>query len=369
VKVAIISPSIDAYSETFIRAHRNIDAETLFYFGGSVPRFLDGEGVLDGSFFKKALDVLSIRLRVSTFDSLAEKAFAKSLRKKGVDVVLAEYGPTAAAVMNVCSRLSIPLVAHFHGFDASKHVVLDKHQDLYRQLFQQAESIIVVSNAMAGKLESLGCPKKKLVLNPYGPNKDFFHLSPDRDSNQIVAVGRFVEKKAPHLTLLAFKKVLESFPDAHLVMAGDGPLLGPCKDLAGALGISEKTRFAGAVGHDEVKNLFTGSFLFVQHSVIADDGDSEGTPVAVLEASAASLPVVSTRHAGIPDVIVNGETGLLGEERDVDAMAASIIRLFRDRKLADDLGMKGRENILWNFSMEKHLGRLEEVLRSAIESK
>jgi len=135
------------------------------------------------------------------------------------------------------------------------------------------------------------------------------------------------------------------------------------------LGISERVRFAGAVGHDDVKDLFTSSFLFVQHSVTADDGDSEGTPVAVLEASAASLPVVSTKHAGIPDVIIDGETGLLGEGRDVDAMVASIIKLFRDRKCAQDLGMKGRENILRNFSMEKHLGRLEEVLRSAIENK
>jgi len=95
----------------------------------------------------------------------------------------------------------------------------------------------------------------------------------------------------------------------------------------------------------------------------------KGRPVAVLEASAASLPIVSTKHAGIPDVIVDGETGLLGEERDVDAMAAAIVKLFRDRKRAEDLGIKGRENILRNFSMEKHLGRLEEVLRSAIEIK
>ncbi len=108
---------------------------------------------------------------------------------------------------------------------------------------------------------------------------------------------------------------------------------------------------------------------FVQHSITAYDGDMEGTPVAVLEASAAGLPVISTFHAGIPDVIIDGETGLLCEEHDVDGMAKNMIKILDNFGLAKRMGAAGKKRIKENFSMEKHLGILSEVVQKAVKSK
>ena len=104
----------------------------------------------------------------------------------------------------------------------------------------------------------------------------------------------------------------------------------------------------------------------MQHSVRASDGDSEGTPVAVLEAGAAGLPVVATRHAGIMDVVVDGETGLLVDEGDVDGMARCMVQLAREPDVAARLGEKARNHIVAEFSMDDRLGRLWNVIESAI---
>jgi glycosyltransferase involved in cell wall biosynthesis len=100
----------------------------------------------------------------------------------------------------------------------------------------------------------------------------------------------------------------------------------------------------------------------------AADGDSEGTPVAVLEASACGLPVVSTRHGGIIDAVIDGTSGFLVEEGDVEAMAEHMLRLVRDPGLAATLGAAGRRHIVDNYSAEKSLSRLRAVLLDAAQT-
>jgi glycosyltransferase involved in cell wall biosynthesis len=105
---------------------------------------------------------------------------------------------------------------------------------------------------------------------------------------------------------------------------------------------------------------------FVQHSVEAESGDCEGTPVGILEAGASGLPVISTRHGGIPEVVVEGETGLLVDEKDVPGMAAHMIRLIREPDLAAQLGLAARRRVEALFTMERSLGQLWSVIRSCV---
>ena len=104
---------------------------------------------------------------------------------------------------------------------------------------------------------------------------------------------------------------------------------------------------------------------FVQHSMTAPGGDSEGTPVAILEASAAGLPVVSTRHAGIPDVVVEGTTGFLVDEGDTDGMARHLVALADDPGLADELGRNAAQHVRQHFTVTHSIGRLARVLEAA----
>jgi colanic acid/amylovoran biosynthesis glycosyltransferase len=108
------------------------------------------------------------------------------------------------------------------------------------------------------------------------------------------------------------------------------------------------------------------SRAFVQHSVTTQDGDSEGTPVAVLEAGASGLPVVATRHAGIKDAVVDRKTGLLIDEGDIEGMAGQMIRLAQDPHLAADLGQAGRRWISAEYSMQKSIQGLWAIIEDSI---
>jgi colanic acid/amylovoran biosynthesis glycosyltransferase len=156
-------------------------------------------------------------------------------------------------------------------------------------------------------------------------------------------------------------------PDARLVMIGDGPLLDASKRLAQAMHIDYTVDFRGAQPHQDVASTMQRVRAFVQHSLRPSDGDSEGTPVAILEASASGLPVISTRHAGIPDVVIGGETGILVDESNVDSMAQAMIRIAQDPQLAMQMGQAGRRRIENAFSMEKSIDNLWEIIASVIE--
>lgn len=351
--LAILSPNQDGYSETFIQAHRNLPFNIKFYYGGWLPDKLEGFGSLfQFTFIEKIKNKLSKHLNVS------EQALSFSLMREKVDCVLAEYGPTACGCLKAVKGLNIPMIVHFHGFDASRISTLHEFGEPYKDVFAYASRIIVVSKRMKNDLIGLGCPANKIELSVYGPNPLFFENDPGYESQQFLSVGRFTEKKAPNLTIMAFQQVVKKYPQAKLVMAGDGELLNSCKELVKELELGNNVEFKGALPPAEIKKLMQVSIAFVQHSVVAKSGDSEGTPVAILEAQAASLPVVSTYHAGIPDVVIDGVTGMLVEEFDTAGMANAMIQLFEDRQLIRMLGRNARERISANFTLEKHLAIL-----------
>jgi glycosyltransferase involved in cell wall biosynthesis len=269
-------------------------------------------------------------------------------------------------IQPACRRAGVPLVVHFHGYDASRHEILERFAAGYQRMFRRCAAVVVVSRLMQEQLVRLGAPPQNVRLNPYGVDLERFTPT-DAAANPplFVAVGRFVEKKAPQLTLLAFRRVLEACPDARLAMLGDGVLLDACRDIVRALGLSDAVDLAGRQPHERVAECLAGARAFVQHSVTPDSGDCEGMPNAVLEAGACALPVVSTRHAGIPDAVVEGETGFLVEERDVEGMAQHMTTLALDPALAGRMGAAARERMVAEFSMEQRIAALHDILKEA----
>jgi len=282
--------------------------------------------------------------------------------------VLAEFGPTAVRLVEPCRRAGIPLIAHFHGYDSSVHEVLEDNRQSYPKMFEAAAAVIGVSQAMCRALVTLGAAPAKVHYVPYGVDCERFRPA---DSGlaapTALAVGRFVEKKAPHLTVLAFAEVYKRNPAARLRIAGEGPLYGPCLDLVTALGLTDAVTFLGNLSHDAIIEEMRSARCFVQHSVQALNGDCEGTPNAVLEAGASGVPVVSTRHAGIPDVVVEGETGFLVEERDVAGMADRLERLLANPSLATRMGRAARDHIASEFAVERRLAQLWSIIEAAIQ--
>jgi glycosyltransferase involved in cell wall biosynthesis len=304
-----------------------------------------------------------ITSKENSFEAI-DDALAGFLHEFRVDVVLAEFGPAGADIAPHLRALGIPLVVHFHGHDAHRREVVEQYREKYQIMFDIAYRIISVSRFMTDTLVALGADPEKIILNPYGPREDFFSIEPDFPPT-VLSLGRFTDIKANYLTLAAFAKAAEMVPNARLVMVGAGELLETCKTLASIWGIEDKVEFPGATAHSNVRSFFTQACCFAQHSVVPSYGDAEGTPVTILEASAASLPVIATNHAGIPDVVVHGETGYLVEERDVDGMAAYMIRLLEDRNLSRQMGMAARQRIRQHFSLDRHIGLLQKVLDDA----
>ncbi len=148
-------------------------------------------------------------------------------------------------------------------------------------------------------------------------------------------------------------------------MAGRGPLAGRLRHLAGELGVADRVEMPGFVPHAEVPELMRGFDVFVNPSVY----DSETFGVAILEASCCALPVVATRVGGVPEVCRDGDTGLLVERNDPDALAEALLRLAEDPALRRRLGANGRRFVLdhyvWSDNVEQMIGLLEGVVRGS----
>jgi len=362
-RLSIISNKSPVYSETFIKAHiEKLPAQISFFYGNDFPRYKANNIPITSYLFSSQLPRQWLETTIK-IQKLRQLAFQTALKQNKTQAVLAEYGKMGVTVQPICQRLNIPLIVHFHGYDAYDDKVLKKLGQHYPTLFKQAAAIIAVSRDMEQQLLKLGAIPEKLHYNPYGVDVDLFkQTEPHYNPPIFLAVGRFVDKKAPYLTLLAFREVLKQAPEARLKMIGDGILLESCKQLAESLNLSEQVDFLGASSHEEVANTMQTVRAFVQHSVTTSYGDSEGTPVAVLEASASGLPVIATRHAGIKDVVVENCTGLLVNEGDIKAMAQRMIRLIQEPELATEMGQQARLHISHFFSMDKYINQLWKII-------
>jgi glycosyltransferase involved in cell wall biosynthesis len=363
----VISPSKNAYSETFIQAHKKrLPAEIKTLYGGFFPAFTEDDRPL----FPLYPQVSSILRKVFGIDpkGFQNMALRRYFRKEKVEAVLAEYGPTGVSVMEACQTEGIPLIVHFHGQDAYDRQLLKRYGSEYQRLFSAAVAVIAVSHDMEQQLLSLGAPQDKLFYNPYGVDTFLFSgANPASAPPTFIAVGRFVDKKAPHLTLLAFKEVVKICTEARLIMIGDGPLWETCKLLAKALGITESVEFLGPQPQAEVAIAMREARAFVQHSIHTTYGDSEGTPVAVLEAGAIGLPVIATRHGGIVDAVADGETGFLVDEGNIEQMAKYMLKIAQNPETAALLGKQAREYICTKFAIEKSLDQLSIIIETAIK--
>jgi glycosyltransferase involved in cell wall biosynthesis/protein-L-isoaspartate O-methyltransferase len=374
--VCIAVGSLDVVSETFIRAHIERLPTYVHIWQGSPPgRTHRGRSLLvlplraAARVVARAFETEPKRVEDLLFGRLPTAArarlYSRYLRRHGIQVVMAEYGSLAIDLLTGCRRAGVPLVSHFHGFDAFHEDVTTRYGPKYRELFQAGWPVVVVSKSMRRQLIALGAKEDQVYLNYYGVDLNEFQPG-ERVPGLVAAVGRFVDKKAPELTLLAFSKTLQRVPQAQLVMIGDGPLRPAIERLIPALGLESSVSIQGAKGHADVAKLMRKASVFVQHSVTAPSGDREGTPVAVLEAGAAGIPVVATRHEGIAEVVMDGVTGILVDEGDTDAMGAAVAELLLDPSRAEQLGQAARRRVEDNYSIDLSTERLWTILKGAI---
>ena len=218
----------------------------------------------------------------------------------------------------------------------------------------------------------LGADPEVVTITPSGADETVFHADdPARQPAHVLFVGRLIEKKGPLDALEAFAQArqLAQEPlraEMRLRVVGDGPLQLAMQRRMNELGLQGCVDVLGVQPPEAVAEWMRQSRCLLLPSRIASDGDAEGCPVVVLEAQLSGLPVVSTRHAGIPEVVLDGTTGLLVEEGDVAGLAQALVLMCRDPQRAKQLGSAGRARVMRHFTVDHHVKTVADVLSRVV---
>lgn len=371
MRICITRSSRNAYSETFIRdqiAGFSKLAEVYTIYSGRLPEKKEDGTLLNSKLFWLLHKIVKgFAGRNNFFGNYGVK---KYLQDNKIDVVLANYGMPASHIMPICKELNIPLLVIFHGHDATDIKLLKEYRNKYKKLFEYASYILPVSQDMKKGLITIGANPQKIKVIPCGVDSSKFKPGiTNEEKKNFLSVGRFTEKKGPLHTIKAFHKVLKKFPETKLVMVGGkSDLFEKCENLVNELNINNSVIFTGVLNSEEVANLMKTSMAFVQHSITAPNGDMEGTPVGILEASASGLPVVSTLHGGIKEAVIHGKTGFLVEEKEDNAMADYMIKLLENPEKATEMGVNGRNHIIENYLQENQIKKIYELAEKAMRS-
>jgi colanic acid/amylovoran biosynthesis glycosyltransferase len=362
MRIALFNPEGRSEASSFVVTHlHGLQGEVVLFHGGDFPTFVENEP-LDSLTWK---DKLFFRL-FGKRSGLQRNEFAllQTLRSRKIDFVFIEYGTGAAATISVLKKFKRPFLVHFHGYDAHMTKVVQKYKAQYRLVFEEAKAIVVVSQWMKSQLQLLGAPLDKLHYTCCGVQQPFLkEKAVEYPKKEFVFVGRFVEKKGPLELLQSFYLAHQKHVDYKLILVGDGPLLEECKAWVREHKLESVVEFKGKCSHTQVLTYMKSATAYVQHSKVAVSGDSEGTPVSVLEAMSLGLAVVATRHAGIQDVIEDGNSGLLSNEGDTQEMANNMILVIEDETRRKRLGDQARKRILEHYTAGHHLNILNALLQ------
>lgn len=314
---------------------------------------------------KKLMNVKDFPFRgIHVFKDLNE--LTQILHTQKVNLIHTRFGTTGAEILQVKKRLNLPMLTSFHGFDVpSNRKIMLRYKGKLQQLFREGEAFTVPCNYIKEILLRHGCPEQKVFVHYSGIDIDKFvfqnRVLPKKGDIQILSVGRLVEKKGMDHLINAFHEVQKQYSNVHLSIAGDGPLQKKLTEQVRTLNLNDKITFLGAISHEQVSKEMQRSHLFALASVTGREGNQEGIPNVLKEAMATGLPVVSTRHAGIPELVRDGKSGFLVPEGDSQALAQRLLKLIRHPEKWAKMGQKGRKTITRSFNLEKQVLELEDL--------
>ncbi len=290
---------------------------------------------------------------------LRSRIEGRAFRRQGpFDLIHAHFGPNGVRAVRQRRQASVtgPIVTSFYGYDVSRRW----SRGGYAELFAEGESFLVLSNHMKSALTSLGCPADRVEIHPLGVNPEQFPLkAKEADSVfEIISIARLVPKKGIADAIEAVASLAKSRFELRYTIVGDGPLRGDLERRVGAHGLSSKVRFVGSQSHARVAHMLRESDVLLAPSVTAPDGDAEGTPVAILEAQASGIPVVSTLHAGIPEIVEDNVSGFLVPEGDIEGLTAQLRVLQGSPSLRATMGSAGRSIVVGNHDIRVLNARL-----------
>lgn len=286
-------------------------------------------------------------------------------RDNDVRFILAEFGYAGLAIHKEAARFGIPMLCYFRGADASSWLQSPKYVRRLREMMADVDCILAVSQSLIDNLERFGIKHANAHVIPSGVDTELF-APRAKDPNVIASVGRFIAKKGHLQTLMVFREVCGEFPELRLEMVGDGDLLDSCVTYVCEHGLQDRVVFHGWRDSVFIRELLSRSTLYLQHSVTDANGETEGMPTAIQEAMAAGNVVVATRHAGIPEHIVDGRNGILVPENDLGAYGRELAAVLRDRRLQEDIAKAARSYAVSQLEYRLCQGKIETMIRDLV---
>lgn len=294
---------------------------------------------------------------------LRARALKGALREHAPTVIHAHFGPDAALVLGPARELEVPLVATFHGFDATVYPEILRQQpsgarliEAWAELMAGVAAIITVSGFLRDQLLARGADPGRMHVVPCGVDTSRLPWTPPPADGNLLFVGRLVEKKGCS-DLLEAVAALPERPRVRII--GDGPLRGELEAQAQRLRIPAD--FLGVRGREHVMDEMRLASIVAMPSQRAPNGDCEGLPVVSLEASAVGRPVVGYQHSGMVESVLSGETGVLVREGDVAGLASSLRDLIGQGPELERLARNARDHVERNFELRSCLERVEGV--------
>lgn len=313
----------------------------------------------------------TIRDRLRT----AGLAFAFARLGEEFDVIHGHFGSIGlkAVALRKLGLTAAKIVTTLHGRDLSG--TLRRHGDsYYRNLFAFGDLFLPISEHWKDKITALGCDPARIAVQHMGINcaTITFKERGNRpgEPTHLVSIGRLIEKKGHQFTLQALAALRQRRPDLPFAfdLIGEGPDLQHLKELAAALAIDDAVTFRGGLAHDQTLAMLDRAMIFVLPSVTASDGDMEGIPVALMEAMAMGMPVISTRHSGIPELVEDQVSGFLVNERDLDGLSRAIETILCEPERWNAMGRAGRQRVEREFDHAKLMSELHDHYRRVVAS-
>lgn len=360
--------------------------DRTFYYGGSCQamptnillRFVRAIGPMARNCCSKAMPMLR-SLNVLRFGrrAVSLRIFYKTLPfleqdMSRYDIVHCHFGPNGnlGALLKEIGVIEGKVVTTFYGKDLSKDVE-KRGNSIYGSLFKVGDVLVPISDRMQRQLIELGCEEHKIVVHRLGVDMSMFPFHPRKlrgnGKVNLLTVARLAEKKGVQYSIRAVAKALIGHPQIEYKIAGDGPLRSELISLIGALGITDRVKLLGWKQQREIAELMKEADILLAPSVTSKDGDQEGTPTVVIEALARGLPVLSTWHSGIPELVQDGESGFLVPERDVDALAEKLEFLIRHHELWPEMGRAGRDFVERHHDIDRLNDQLVELYRRLLD--
>ncbi len=291
-------------------------------------------------------------------------------KRNNVKILHVHFGYHSVKMIGLKNKLKIPMLCSFYGDDAFAYPKLKGYTAKYTRLFKEADKILVLGAYMKAELINLGCPENKITIHHLGIDVTKINFLPRKITKsstiRFLIASSFVQKKGIDLAINA----LSHFKNTHsfsLDLIGDGPLKAELLTVIEKSGIKDRINLHGYKPYDFFINLAYQCDVFIQASRTTEQNNKEGTPMAIVDAMAAGMAVVSTRHSDIPEIVIDNDNGYLATENDLQSLKNCIQKIFDNPDKIETFSVRGRQWIEQEFDARKQTLKLEDYYTELIQ--